>query len=60
MEVAVETAVEEDDEREDEDEKDEDDEEEGGRQRVVDSETGRAHKDDVARSGNCQSNARRD
>jgi hypothetical protein len=55
VEVAEETAVEEDDEREDEE-----DEEEGGRQRVVDSETGRAHKDDVARSGNCQSNARRD
>jgi hypothetical protein len=58
VEVAEDTTVGEDDER-DEDEEDEEDEE-GGRQRVVDSETGRAHKDDVARSGNCQSNARRD
>jgi hypothetical protein len=59
VEVAEDTTVGEDDER-DEDEEDEEDEEEGGRQRVVDSETGRAHNDDVARSGNCQSNARRD
>lgn len=56
VEVAEDTTVGDDDERDE----DEDDEDEGGRQRVVDSETGRAHSDDVARSGNCQSNARRD